>query len=55
MRNKKFTILFSIYVEAIANNTAKTVTFIPKGAEHDVYFFRVSSTNSNTESEMVIN
>ncbi len=43
------------YVEAIANNTAKTATFMPKGAEHDVYFFRVSSANSNTESEVVIN
>jgi len=30
------------YIEAIANNTPKTVTYDPAGAEHDVYVYRVN-------------
>jgi hypothetical protein len=29
------------YIEAVANDAANTVAFMPKGAEHDVYFYQV--------------
>lgn len=29
------------YVEAVSNNTARTVAYMPVGAEHDVYIYRV--------------
>jgi hypothetical protein len=31
------------YLEAAANNTAKTVTYLPIGAEHDVFYYFVGS------------
>lgn len=42
------------YIEAIANNTPKTATYEPAGAEHDVYIYRVN-TGSAIDSEVVIN
>lgn len=41
------------YVEAIAENDLGTSTFYPKGAEHDVFIYRVSSVE--IESDIVIN
>ncbi|MCU0341264.1 MAG: CotH kinase family protein [Spirosomaceae bacterium] len=32
------------YVEFAANNTAKSITYAPAGAEHDVYVYQVSGT-----------
>jgi hypothetical protein len=31
--------LVRFYIQAAANNTAKTLTFYPKGAEHDVFYY----------------
>lgn len=42
------------YIEAVSNNNVKTVSYDPVGAEHDVYFYQVQSTLSNT-STVVIN
>lgn len=42
------------YVEALANNTAKTRTYAPKGAEHDVYYYRVGAIWAN-ERPIAIN
>lgn len=42
------------YIEAIANNTPKTATYLPKGAEHDVFFFKTGVTEY-IDSEVVIN
>jgi hypothetical protein len=41
------------YTEAKANNTAKTATFFPEGAEHDVFIYQVKQTV--VASEVVIN
>ncbi len=32
------------YIEALANNTAKTATYFPKGAEYDVFVYKVGVT-----------
>lgn len=45
--------LVRYYVEARANSTAKTATFFPPGAEHDVFFFEVQS--GITPNGVVIN
>lgn len=42
------------YVEAIGNNTAKTATYCPVGAEHDVYLYRVNMAEEII-SDVVIN
>lgn len=42
------------YIEAEANNPAKTMSYLPKGAEHDVYVYLVIPNNNNT-SGVVIN
>jgi hypothetical protein len=42
------------YIEAIANNTPKTATYEPAGAEHDVYIYRVNP-GSAIDSDLVIN
>ncbi|MBI5916555.1 MAG: CotH kinase family protein [Bacteroidetes bacterium] len=42
------------YVEAIANNTPKTATYLPKGAEHDVFYYQVGVTQF-VDSEVVVN
>ncbi|MFK7924689.1 MAG: lamin tail domain-containing protein, partial [Bacteroidia bacterium] len=40
-------------IEAIANNTTLTATYMPKGAEHDVYIYQVKLNSPN--SNLVIN
>ncbi len=42
------------YVEAIANNTAKSVAYFPVGAEHDVFTYLVYPTLAN-DPQIVIN
>ncbi len=42
------------YVESIANNTAKTATYFPEGAEHDVFIYQVK-VDVSTLSGIVIN
>lgn len=42
------------YVEAIADNTPKTATYLPKGAEHDVFHYQVGVTEFFA-SEVVVN
>lgn len=34
------------YIEATANNTAKTVSYMPEGAEHNVYLYQVTGSIS---------
>jgi hypothetical protein len=45
------------YVEAVANDASKTVAYMPKGAEHDVYIYQVkmdvSSVTSVTVNEIM--
>lgn len=41
------------YTEVRANNTAKTATFFPEGAEHDVFIYQVKQTV--VASDVVIN
>jgi hypothetical protein len=38
------------YIEAVANDPWKTVAYMPKGAEHDVYFYQVKLNKSNITS-----
>lgn len=42
------------YIEAVADNSAGTVSYMPEGAEHDVYFYQVGSGGA-VESFVVIN
>lgn len=42
------------YIEAVADNEAKTVSYMPEGAEYDVFIYRVSFQES-PESGIVIN
>lgn len=42
------------YIEAVSANTARTVTYSPKGAEHDVFVYRVQADLTGS-SEVVIN
>ncbi len=42
------------YIEAIANNTPKTATYEPAGAEHDVYIYHVNA-GPVIDSDLVIN
>lgn len=42
------------YIEAVSNNSAKTASYDPVGAEHDVYFYQVQTTLSSA-SNVVIN
>ncbi len=42
------------YIEAIANNTAKTATYFPKGAEYDVFIYQVGVTEF-FDSPVVVN
>jgi hypothetical protein len=41
------------YVEAAANNTAKSVSFDPPGAEHNVYVYQVQSLGSATTGVVI--
>ncbi len=43
-----------LYIEAVANDNVSTVSYMPKGAEHDVYFYRVE-TSVLVDSDVVIN
>ncbi len=38
------------YIEAVANDASKTVAYMPKGAEHDVYFYQVKLNQSSIAS-----
>ena len=42
------------YVEAVANNTAKSVAYLPTGAEHDVFVYQVAP-KSQLNGPVVIN
>ncbi len=42
------------YIEGIADNNAKTATFMPPGAEHDVFIYQVEARTS-ANSDIVIN
>lgn len=42
------------YIESRAGNTAKTSSFMPEGAEHDVYIYLVN-VNPSSSNEVVIN
>lgn len=42
------------YIEAVSANTARTVTYSPKGAEHDVFVYRVVADQTNS-AEIAIN
>lgn len=42
------------YVEAVANNPAKSVTYLPAGAEHNTFIYKTIATYA-TESPVVIN
>jgi hypothetical protein len=42
------------YIEAIAANSAQSVSFYPEGAEHDVFYYVVAPALAN-ESDVVIN
>lgn len=41
------------YVEATANDAAKTVSYMPKGAEHDVYIYQVNLTASAVKNVVI--
>ncbi len=43
------------YVEAVADNEAKTASYNPKGAEHDVYIYQVLAANQVVGGPVVIN
>jgi hypothetical protein len=38
------------YIEAVANDQWNTVAYMPKGAEHDVYFYQVNAGQSSNTS-----
>lgn len=42
------------YIEALAGNTAKSAAYHPRGAEHDVFVYQVSTANSSV-AQVVIN
>lgn len=39
--------LVRYYIEAIANNSAASAAYLPSGAEHDVFVYRVASENAS--------
>jgi hypothetical protein len=43
------------YVEAAGNNTAKSVSYAPVGAEHDVFIYQVQTATISVASNVVIN
>ncbi|MBK7426441.1 MAG: CotH kinase family protein [Saprospiraceae bacterium] len=45
--------LMRYYVEAIADNTAKSASYLPAGAEHDIFVYTVAITSA--ENGVVIN
>jgi len=46
--------LVRFYVEAAANNTAKTIAYAPIGAEHDVYVYKVNVTVIGAANSSVV-
>jgi CotH kinase protein/Lamin Tail Domain/Secretion system C-terminal sorting domain len=46
--------LIRFYIEAVENNTAKTVAYNPTGAEHDVYYAAVAPSYASS-TDVVIN
>lgn len=46
--------LVRYYIEAVGNDAAKSRSYTPRGAEHEVYFFNVEA-KSSIESNIVIN
>lgn len=46
--------LVRFYIEAIENNTAKTRTYLPVGAEHDVFYYQITAQFASA-SDIVIN
>jgi hypothetical protein len=46
--------LVRYYVEALANNAAKTASYLPLGAEHDVFVYTVSAASA-PEKTVVVN
>jgi hypothetical protein len=45
---------FKFYIQATENNTAKTQSYNPVGAEHDVYYFSIAPAYAN-QTDIVIN
>ncbi len=43
------------YVEAVGTNTAKSVSYAPVGAEHDVFIYQVQLGSLSTSNTIVIN
>jgi CotH kinase protein/Lamin Tail Domain/Secretion system C-terminal sorting domain len=43
------------YVEAVGNNTSKSVSYAPVGAEHDVFIYQVQSGTNSVASSVIIN
>lgn len=41
------------YIEAVANNTAKTVAYEPVGAEHDVFVYHVAASASQAKTVVI--
>jgi hypothetical protein len=41
------------YVEAIADNDSKTITYAPRGAEHDVYFYKINASAALTGTVVI--
>jgi hypothetical protein len=41
------------YIESVANNSAGTKTYMPEGAEHDVYVYQVNLVNSINDNVVI--
>jgi hypothetical protein len=41
------------YVEAVANDVQKSVSYLPRGAEHDVFVYQVKSNNSEVSGPVI--
>ena len=41
------------YVEAVANNAQKSVSYLPRGAEHDVFVYQVRANNSSVNGPVI--
>ncbi|MFN5318078.1 MAG: CotH kinase family protein [Bacteroidia bacterium] len=41
------------YVEAVANNAQKSVSYLPRGAEHDVFVYQVRSNTSSVSGPVI--
>ena len=45
--------LVRFYIEALAGNAAKSAAYHPRGAEHDVFVYQVSTANSSIASVVI--